>query len=155
MKRKNGFTIIEIMVAITVMAIGVVGVYAIVPRIILVDKINTNRFIASQLAREGVEIVRNTRDYDYLGGFGWADNLNGCQSGCEIDYNDSNFSLYRGRKLRIDSNGFYNYETGKETDFKRKIKITPDSNKINIVVEVSWPGKYSPFTLEENLYDWR
>lgn len=153
--KKKGFTIIEIMIAISVMAIGIVGVYAIVPRIILVNKINTNRFIAAQLAREGIELVRNIRDGNSLKEVNWDSDLGGCQSGCEMDYNDSSPSYYSGKRLRIDSNGFYNYGNGKQTNFSRKIRIIPNGNNLIVEVEVDWTGKYSPFILKEKLYDWR
>jgi len=64
----KGFTLIEIGMAVAIMAIGVVGIYALVPRITSVASISNNQFIASQLAKEGLEIVRNIRDSNWLAG---------------------------------------------------------------------------------------
>ena len=156
----KGFTFIEIIVAILVMAVGIVGVYAIVPRIISLTAINTNRFIASQLAREGIEIVRNMRDTNWLKRVPWDEGLTNCSTGCEIDYDDASFTPWvePGRYLRINSNGFYNYDpvsaTNSETKFKRKITITKNGDILNVKVEVIWPGKGSPFEVEENLANW-
>jgi len=52
--------------------------------------------------------------------------------------------------------GFYNYETGTLTKFKRKITITfPNPDVMEVEVEVSWKGKYSPLKVKEALYNWR
>jgi prepilin-type N-terminal cleavage/methylation domain-containing protein len=152
---KQSFTLIEIIVAISVMTIGILGVYALVPKVIGITSANTNIFIAYQLAREGIEIVRNIRDTNWLQGLAWNEGLTGCSGGCEIDYNDSSLVSYQDRYLKVDSNGFYNYETGKQTKFKRKIIITPDTDILNIKVQITWSGKGSPFEIEENLYNWR
>jgi len=151
----KGFTLIEIMVAISVMIIGILGVYALVPHIISLSGANTDRFRAAQLAREGLELVRNIRDTNSLEGVAWDEGLTNCSGGCEIDYNDSAPVTYGDRYLKIDSDGFYNYENGQETKFKRKIIITPNSNVLDVKVQIIWPGKDSPFEVEESLYNWR
>jgi len=157
---KRGFTLIEVIIAISVMATGVLGIYALVPKIVSISGTNLNKFVASQLAREGIEIVRNIRDTNWLEGVDFNGGLTTCSGGCEIDYDDSDFAAYdSGRYLRINSDGFYNYdpvsETNPETKFKRKITITPNADILNVKVEVTWSGKGSPFVLEENLYNWR
>jgi len=152
--RRDGFTLIEILIAISVLIVGIVGVYAIVPRIVGVTAENRDEFIASQLAQEGLEIVRNMRDSNWLRGVAWDSGLNNCSSGCEIDYNDASFSSYADRFLKIDNNGFYNYDSGEDTKFKRKITITPSSNVLDVKVEIFWSGKGSPFQIEEKLYRW-
>lgn len=156
----KAFTLIEIIIAISVMTIGIVGVYALVPKIVSITGANINKFIASQLAREGIEIVRNIRDTNWLEEVDFDGGLTTCSGGCEIDYDDSGFTAYGGgRYLRINANGFYNYEpvsgTNPETKFKRKITITPNTDSLNVKVEISWSGKGSPFVVQENLYDWR
>jgi len=157
---KKGFTLIEIIVAVSVMTIGIVGIYALVPKVVSVTGANINKFIASQLAREGIEIVRNIRDTNWLEDAGFNEGLTTCSGGCEIDYDDSGFTAYGGgRYLRTNADGFYNYElvsgTNPETKFKRKITITSNINVLNVRVEIIWSGKGSPFVVQENLYDWR
>ena len=162
----KAFTLIEVIVAISVMAIGVLGIYALVPRIVSISGANLNKFIASQLAREGIEIVRNIRDTNWLEQVSdsanpWNEGLTDCSTGCEADYNtpateDPILTSYgQGRYLKVDADGFYNYENGTSTKFKRKITITPGADMLNIKVEIIWHGKGSPFQVEENLYDWR
>lgn len=171
---QKAFTLIEIMVAISVMTIGVVGVYALVPRVISTTSMNIDRFLASQLAREGIELVRNIRDTNWLQAADlsksspWDDGLPSGE--WEADYSTLTFAntadfekctdgghncdTCDGDFLKIE-NGFYNYASGTKTPFKRKITISPQGDGLNIKVQITWAGKGSPLGVEENLYDWR
>ena len=150
----TGFTFLEIMIAISVMTIGILAVYTLIPKMISISSANINRFIASQLAREGMEIVRNIRDTNWLEEVAWDAGL--ADGDWRIQYNkDYLFSLV-DEFLKRDINGFYNYDSGEETKFKRKITLSHfATTTLNVKVEVSWPGSYSPFQVEENLYNWR
>ena len=50
LKGNKGFSLIEVMVAVLVTTIGVVGIYALVPHVIKSTAFNYDRFIAIQLA---------------------------------------------------------------------------------------------------------
>ena len=123
--------------------------------------LNSFRFTASRLAQEGMELVSNTRDTNWLNQDDWNYGLTSCISGCEIDYNDLGFSFpYAGKYLKIDPNGFYNYGDGYNSRFKRKIIITPvGTDKLEIKVEITWSRLGSLQTgaleVEEHLYNWR
>lgn len=159
----KGFTIIETLTAISVILIGIVGIYSIVPHSLLWEQINIDRFIALQLAREGLELVRNLRDTNWIQKKTWNEGLTNegltyCSSPtlCEIDYDDSNLSSSTDRFLKINTKGFYQYEDGKETKFKRKIEITKcktDTECLKIKTIVKWTDK--EISLEEHLYNWK
>ena len=163
---QKGFTLIEIMAAISVMAIGILGVFSLVPMAISVGAENSGRFTASQLALEGLEIVKNIRDSNWLEQNTdpanlWNEGLASCASGCEADYTalqilDPTLTAYgSGRYLQMNSQGFFNYTSGTNTKFKRKITITSGANILNVSVAVEWSKKYPALVLEEKLYDWR
>ncbi|MDD4989765.1 MAG: type II secretion system protein [Candidatus Pacebacteria bacterium] len=154
-KSGAGFTLIEIIIAITVMTIGIVGSYAVVPAMVRNQAVNLDEFTASQLAHEAMEIVRNFRDTNWLNDLDWKAGLLACSSGCEIDYNDPGFSSFQDRFLQIDSNGLFNYGLGASSKFKRKIIIQEQGDALNVKIQVLWNGKGSPFEAEENFYDWR
>lgn len=151
---RGGFTLIEIGMAITIMALGVVGIYALVPRITSVALISNNQFIASQLAKEGLEIVRNIRDSNWLAGDSFNNNL--AEGDWLVQYDTQAMLPYIDEFLRISTDGFYNYTEGEITKFKRKITLCYlDAYILNIKVQVNWVGKGSPFEIQENLYDWK
>ena len=165
--KPSGFTLIEIMVAISVFSIGILGIYSLVPMGIKAGVENTDRFAASQLALEGLEIIRNIRDGNWLEqgidpSNPWNEGLTGCASGCEADYTvlvavEPVLSLYGlGRYFKVDDSGFFNYTNGTSTNkFKRKIVITPDTNVLDVKVTVEWSKKYPALVLQEKFYDWR
>lgn len=161
---KNGFTLVEIMAAIFVMITGIVGVYSLLSTVVNLKSINVGRFMASQLASEGMELVHNLRDQNWLQGIAWDTGLTNCSipaQPCEIDYNDFGL-IIADRFLKIQDNGFYNYEVGADTVYKRKITITQQGDALNVKVKVLWQGRRpfsgfgeNSFELEENFYDWK
>jgi len=151
---KKAFTLIEVIVAISIFLIGIVGVYAVIPRIIAIGQANTLRFMASQLGREGIEIVRNIRDTNSLKGNDFDEGLN--DGVWRVQYNKDFLLSPSDEPLKIDGNGFYNYDSGSLTNFKRKVTLShPTADSLRVKIEISWPGKGSPLQLEEILYDWR
>ncbi|MBZ9572786.1 prepilin-type N-terminal cleavage/methylation domain-containing protein [Patescibacteria group bacterium] len=150
----KAFTLIEVIIAISVFLIGILGVYAVIPRIISISSTNISRFIASQLGREGIEIVRNIRDSNALKGNDFDDGLN--NGDWRVQYNRDFLLSFAEIPLKIDGNGFYNYDSGSLTNFKRKVILShPGTDNLNVKVEVSWPGEGSPLVVEEILYNWR
>jgi len=148
----KGFTLIEIIVAIFVTVVGVVGIYSLVPHILKTSALNTDKFIAAQLAREGIEIMRNMRDSNFLYmlyedfNAEWDSGLDDffCTglNGCQVDYTmlagqdwtggqpliaPTNYGL-NGQYLSIDNaTGLYSYVGGvgtTPTKFKRRIRTT-------------------------------
>ena len=151
---KKGFTLLEIMIAISVMTIGIMGIYALVPKIISIGGANNNRFIASQLAREGLEIVRNIRDTNWLEGNSFDQGLN--NGDWRVQYNRDYLLSFSDEPLKIDAQGFYNYNSDQLTKFKRKVTIShPESNNLDVKIQITWSGKGSPFIIKEKIYDWK
>ncbi|MCX6723320.1 MAG: prepilin-type N-terminal cleavage/methylation domain-containing protein [Candidatus Staskawiczbacteria bacterium] len=194
----KGFTLIELIISIFILSIAIVGIFTAFSIIVILTSDTVNQLTGTYLAQEGIEIVRNIRDTNWLkmdanvgaatGTYSWDDWLTGCEvAGCEVDYtttgSGSTVVLHQtGDYLRINpittgGNGFYNYTTGTDTKFQRKIIITPiedvdgkDDHIMKVKVEVSWDKKatilfnsYIPastcnpsncITTEETLYNW-
>lgn len=159
---QKGFTLIEVIAAIFVITVGIVGVSALVTQTISLASISKDKLIASYLAQEGIEISKNIRDTNFLKihkgieGINWDIGLTGCATGCEADYDDSGLVVSADRFLKIDG-GYYKYSSsGTETPFKRKITITPDTDILKVLVEVSWRerGREHKVTVQENIYKW-
>ena len=158
--KNKGFSLIEVMVAVLVMMIGVVGSFAILQKITVSTSISSSRLVAFYLAQEGIEIIRNIRDTNWIAGDNWDDGLAICGADCEADYKDQRGDLTAygtGRYLRIEDNGFYNYDSGAGTRFKRKITIDDsvgDTLKVSVQVEWLERGEIYTVTAQENLYKW-
>ncbi|MFH1714139.1 MAG: prepilin-type N-terminal cleavage/methylation domain-containing protein [Candidatus Nealsonbacteria bacterium] len=165
MPNKKGFTIIEVIIAVFVITVGVGAAVILISQTIGLVNTTSSKLIASYLAQEGIEIVRNIRDGNFLilasePATIWTDNILdvGCPSNVyEADYLSQTLSCISGtgQKLKVDSN-YYNYLSGSETNFIRKIIINPDVDKIDVLVEVSWQdkGSINKVTAQANLYDW-
>jgi prepilin-type N-terminal cleavage/methylation domain-containing protein len=153
---KKGFTLIEVIVAISILSLGVTAAWISLQKIISFTSISLPRQIAAYLLQEGFEIVRNIRDKSWLEGEGFGEGL---QTGNrEADYKSKNLAMsYQGRYLNIDSDGFYSYSAGTPTKFKRRINISkPDPNTIVVFIEVQWEerGRIHSISGQENLYNW-
>ena len=125
-----GFTIIELAISIFILSFAVVGVFSVFSMIVILTSDASDRLTATYLTQEGMEIVRNIRDTNWLnmdicasGGtpnavscpVSWADGLD-CASGCEADYTTGtgvsgarSMSPWASLPLCIDTNGFYYY----------------------------------------------
>ncbi len=62
----SAVSLIEVMVAMAILFLGLMSVYSIVSSTIRLNEYNKNFIIASNLAREQLEIVKNIRDYNFL-----------------------------------------------------------------------------------------
>jgi len=65
-KRKYGFTLIEVIVAVFVVALIVVGVFSLVQSTIVYRSFAVSQLQAAYLAQEGIELVRNRRDANWI-----------------------------------------------------------------------------------------
>ena len=157
----KGFTLIEVLAAMFIMVMGVLGMFGLISRTVTFNSSVNSQLVASYLSQEGLEIVRNIRDANLLAihkgaGGQWDDGLTACAAGCGADYNDTALGSFQGTLLKL-NNGFYTYDAGTDTIFTRKITI--DSATIDVLkvsVDVSWQDKGNTRTVRgaTELYNW-
>ena len=83
LKFSDGFTLIEVMAAVAVLSIGLIGGLTAITKNLSIISGGEDRIIAANLAAEGIELVRNVRDTNWLqGAVDWKFNVEG--------YNPSN-----------------------------------------------------------------
>ncbi|MEI8130493.1 MAG: prepilin-type N-terminal cleavage/methylation domain-containing protein [bacterium] len=95
---ERGFTIVEVLIALTIFSIAVAGVITVAAQGGLTINIARNKLVATYLADEGIELVRGLRDTDVAGvpadsrSTGWASFVSGiapCATStsvsCDID----------------------------------------------------------------------
>ena len=156
---RRSFTLIELMVMAFVVIVGIVGISGIISRFFFYSGFATAKLVAAYLSQEGVEIVRNIRDSNWVvGGIPWDQGLGA--GDYEAAYNDISLSSWSGsgRFLRLNNN-FYNYASGSTTKFKRRIKIERNIggfNEIQVTVTTSWQERGNNYQIEvaDIFYEW-
>jgi Tfp pilus assembly protein PilV len=165
----SGQMMVEAMVALSVITVGILGVFTLTSRSIAYNRIAADRYVAVNLANEGIELTKNLIDRNIMTNNSW--NYLPCNSGAdcsasgnyEIDYNDAGLTSLNstGRYLYFSKNGsgYYRYVEGSEqanTQFKRIITIDNKTPRhIKATSKVTWSSRGSSynFSVEDDFYD--
>ncbi len=180
---KRGFTLIETMVAITVLAIALVGPFVAVRSALTGAYTARDQLVASSLAQEALEYVRSVRDNNYLNNDrAWMDGLSslacyGASPGSYCTVDPTRGDLHTSsdavaayttvapgncasgaRCLYLSSAKLYNQQLeGTPTRFKRVIQIRHVSaTEVVVTAQVHWStnGKVYSVTVSDTLRDW-
>lgn len=155
---KKGQALIEAVVAVTLLSVGIVSIFALLNRSLTFNRISAESYTATYLAAEGIEVVRSIVDSNAIKKIAWN---NGMSNGdYEIDYGSTSLLLNEDRFLNYDaSTHIYSYNGGNPTTFKRTIRITLiGSQEIKVNSIVSWTtagGGTFRVDLEDHFMDWR
>lgn len=168
-KIKNGFSLLEVIVALGVITMGILGVFSLVTQTIQVQTVNKNHLIGSMLAQEGVELVRNIKDKNYIiDGNAWNEDISAIDSTFVIDYRGRDFLDRTPNGISEDSTklyfdtatGFYTYVVaGNEaTPYRRLITvndISASSTVVSCLVDWNNHGQSKEYKAVTELHDWR
>jgi len=163
MLKNSGTTLVEALVAVLILSIGIIPSLGIILVSQNLSSAIKNNLIAANLAQEGVEVVRALRDNNWFNGnifdTGLADGI------YLVEWNSTSLVALSGDNppLKKDTNGLYNYTTGTDSSFRRRIIITKDPTvpgcncELLITSEVTWPERTRMRTVnvESHLYNWR
>ena len=183
-KAKTGQSLLEMIFAISILLIVVSAVLALTTANIFGQRESEVQIIANNLAREGIEVVRNIRDSNWLEGQNWDFGLEGSGKAI-LDYNSRqlNFNNCVDDLLYFDEN-IYRHTGSKQSLFHRCLTLEnichcfdPDQcslvgaeeikasacssseQKVGLKVrsEVNWFDKNGKrkVTLEDLIYDWK
>lgn len=162
----RAFTLIETLVAISVLLISLVGPLSIAAQALKSAYYARDEITAFYLAQEGLEYVRAVRDQNYLANpqQSWLSGLSACQSAlCSIDFpnfSDASCANNSCAPLLIDPvTGLFNTQTGAPSGFTRSVTIVPVSgmpDEMQVQSTVSWAsaGISRSFTLSEYIFNW-
>ena len=148
-KKEEGFTLIELIISIFILSSAILAIFNTFSIVSSLTADSSDRLTGAYLAQEGLEIVRNIRDTNWLNmdtqaaagavtdtwvdylTIGSANNSVNCAAGCEADYttgtnSQTSYSAVTtwsgtGRYLQIDT-------TGTGTGF---YGYTPTANSVN------------------------
>ena len=155
----NSFSLIEVFVVFTIVLVGLIPAVFLMVRTLDASILTLEELTAAELAQEGVEIVRNIKDSKVISGDfqTWINNLS--DGTYYADYDDNKLTSAVGPVpyLRQDDEGFFNYNHGNLTSFKREIKIKKINNyhlKINSIVSWSHKGTNFKVNVESHLYQY-
>lgn len=162
----RGFTLLEVLVAIFILTTGIVGVFGLMHHTLSFTVMTENQLVASYLAQEGVEIVRNIRDTNFLKTrkglpANWKDGIDVpgglCSLGCKADYNDASLDPSSPLDPILRNGTLWSYDSGIATPFQRSITITSGGpDKIFVEVEVAWEerGESHDVIASSELHNW-
>jgi Tfp pilus assembly protein PilV len=162
----RGFTLVETLVAITVLIIAIVGPLYAVHKSVVASYTARDSLIASALAQEGIEYIRQIRDYNYLSSqASWLNGLSNCMTanGCTVEPTTTNApqtcSASGCSRLYLHTDSLYRQSIaeGPPSRFARKITITQvNANEIIVTAEVTWTTLRVSYTttVSERLYNW-
>lgn len=153
----KGFSMIEVIVAVFILSLAAFGCFILIQQTIIAASLNQMQLTAYYLGQEGVEIVRNIRDTNWLQKQVWTTGLAVGGGEQEADYQSTALTASQNRYLKTDSNGFYNYASGTETKFKRKIIVTQEAGGyLQVRVIVEWQEREKEHSIEviNLLYNW-
>jgi len=142
----RGFTLLEALVAISVLMVAIAAPITIAQKGLSSAVYTKSQMIASYLAQDAIEYVKNKRDENVMNERDWLDGFADClePAFCRVDTIASGgvglISPDSGspKILYKDSNNFYGYNGTVETNFTRKVIITKVSDieaKLNVVVQ--------------------
>lgn len=160
-RKQSGFTISESVIAVMLIVVSLVSILTLINRANGFMVVAFNRLAATNLGQEAIEIVRNTRDSNWINGQTWNGGLIGNCGGQEmkIDYLNglSCIESEEDPYLLFDGNLGYNHNEGQISIYKRIVRITPLSNhELKIEAIVSWNSRNTDFevVVEDHLYNW-
>ena len=174
-KLNTGFTLVETLVAISIFSISILGMMSVLGSSIANTNYAKRKVVATYLAQEGIEYIRNMRDTAVLytnNGNGWTNDFKAKAkiASCKNDTNQACgivkplpfdvkiCSSLSGCKLYINNGGYDTVSSGIDSGFFRKFwaeEITPNE-EIKIFSKVEWKqgsGDYN-ITFSENLFNW-
>jgi prepilin-type N-terminal cleavage/methylation domain-containing protein len=181
-KKKNGFTLIETLVAISIFSVAVIGMLAILASGLTNTISAKKKMTATFLAQEGIEYMRNLRDTYVLYSTSYNDGWNKfnvrvypeCEQNGECFFNDETVNFLEPITPMIDlklvncggscptinyssSNARYNSAGlgDVETSFVRSIKTQKLSEgETKVTSTVSWDNGTKKVSLSESLFNW-
>lgn len=165
-KQLKGFTLLETLIALAVVTVGALAVFALMNRTLLVTERNKQSVVGVNLAREGLELVRSLRDSSASG-------FAVLQNGNWIIDSEDNYNLVTSADTPQVANcsncflyitgGQYSHTVSPQaTSIRRLINISDGSSfacsgtceKI-VTVYVLPPGSNEPYVLQQHFTDWK
>lgn len=151
-----GLSLLGLLIAIFITTTGLIAILSLSNLTLKGGTPSEMKLIASGLAQEGVEIVRDIRKSypewnDWYSGVIGGDYLVQYDSAVLLPYSEIPLELNVG-------SGLYQYSAGQNTPFYRKITLVKISSvEVKVTAEVKWRtgGNWHYLTAEDRLWNWK
>lgn len=180
-RKPSGFILVEVIVSISILMLAIPAALTVASKSVFLAAYSKDQVIATYLAQEGIEIIRNRRDQNILrGGLSWTDGFwaGDCKKGlqCIVDFgpgvSDPTITKCVGLcsfVLNVDTvSGAYSHQIGGTwvpTKFSRYIQTddvpcggsgapNPDEMCVISVVTYLAGGIIKTVTMTDNLTSW-
>jgi len=167
-RERSGQSLIEVMMAITMLTVGFLGIATLLSRSLALNRVTANDVTATYLASEGIEIAKNLIDHDvYSSGDGqWGACFTGHgTTDFELDYatrDCSSLPAYDPSHYLLfnPATHLYGYPadmTGAPTIFTRDVKVVVNGPEIKVNSVVYWTGldgAQGNINLEDHFWNW-
>lgn len=160
----TGQILVETMVALAMVTIGLLGMLNLLSSSIGINKVVSDQYVASYLASEGIEIVKNMIDNNVAANLQYNLGLN--TGSYQVDYDSNSLLADTGRMLQFDggSGGTMKYTynpkgaSPSQTSFRRTIDISNQGDEMIVKSTIDWVtrgGSNLEIVLEDHFYNWR
>lgn len=168
--RRAGFMMIEAVLSIFILGTILVSFVQIISKTYSEKNNKINILIATSLAQEGIEVVRNARDNNWTNGDnafkGWKcyDNTNNTASCGSFVKNDIAYNSYNmgtstldvAAVLKLNNSNYYAINGVSDSKFSRKVTITyigtAPVTGVSMTSSVYWGS--NKIEIADTLYDW-
>ena len=155
-KGNKGFTLIEVSVSIFILLLGTLTIMGVISNSLKIINVSSQTTIAANLAQEGIEVVRNIRDTNWVQGEAYDTGITAGSYG--VDYNSVALGSCGSNRLYWDGYSYNHDGLGSLTDFTRTITISFQTDSetityIRVLSVVDWGNR--SIAVETYLYDWK
>lgn len=162
---QKGFSLVEIVIVLGILTMGLLGIASLILQNMQVEILNKDYLVASMLAQEGLEMVRNIRDDNWVKLDPW---LTSIPIGTfALDYRGRisvnatpNVNGDPGTMLYFGADNYYSHQSSLVTSgFYRLLttELSDDSTYILLSCDVMWNSRFGfrHYTVSTTLYNWR
>jgi len=177
LKNQKGFTLLEALVAISILMVAVVAPITIAQKGLSSATYSKNQLIASYLAQDAIEYIKNKRDVISINNnFDWNNlsvfgnsttktlcfSVNGCQIDTNIGAGAGEIRAITATPLGVlskNTDGFYGFDSPEKTNFTRKINIKlqtvdGENNEALVTVTVNWGSSENEVVVRTLIYNY-
>ncbi len=168
--RKSGFALVEVLVAVSLLSATIITISALTISMMRANSLNHNHLVATELAREGLEITRNIRDTNWKYYRHWltdihdgadspytfsvdSQGLSGNVWNVFVPASDDDSLLYKNDNLLGYTEYTHSGDSADATPYHRTVTVTPVMDNSDDL-DASLPAEYVLKVLVESKVWW-